>query len=206
MFTQNDQETYAGVFIAQHFAESCARGSGGGGGRRHCATLLHDGGRRCVRASGAPVCGRSGAAAAKRRGVSGVLGADGGGARRGRVLPTARLALDYEMRLFENLFRAGRHRIEGGRLKHASGAIPVAIHLNGPAKVVFEPSWQLPGWDASSARTPAQRLAEALCARFDGAQRAAAAAAFVERTVFFDSSFRRVEVVPPLNFTCHIPR
>jgi len=42
------------------------------------------------------------------------------------------------MQLFENMYHAGAHQLVGGRLRYRkSGAQPIAVHFNGPAKVSF---------------------------------------------------------------------
>ena len=47
-----------------------------------------------------------------------------------------RMTLDYELHLFENMYKAGPHKLERGRLVHATPpAHPLVVHFNGPAKV-----------------------------------------------------------------------
>ena len=46
------------------------------------------------------------------------------------------------MQLFENMYHAGAHQLVGGRLRHrSSGAQPIAVHFNGPAKVSTHATW-----------------------------------------------------------------
>ena len=116
-------------------------------------------------------------------------------------LPPTLLGLDYGMHLFENMYHAGAHRLVDGKVQHKqSGARPIAVHFNGPAKVVFEPGWQLP-WNSGGGRTPVACLLSAACASFDAAAQAAAERSFEERVTILDATFQRLDA-GPLNFTC----
>jgi len=184
VYVDNDQTAYACLFVSQHLARAC--GARGGstrrprvGGRARCVTCPHDGQRRCVRANGSPDCSA------------------GGGRRLG-----ARLGLDYSLRLFENMFKAGAHRLEGGTLRHSSsGATPLAVHFNGPAKVVHDARWRLPQWGGKPDMP--RQLRDALCASLPAAERAAADARFASHVTFLDPTFRRVSGgIGHLNSTC----
>ena len=192
-FAENDQVAYAGLFVAQHFARACKRQSGGrrrrlrrrrrlfGGGGGSCYTFVHDGRRRCV-SGGRPRC-------------------DAEWLWRRHPLAPSLLGLDYGMQLFENMYHAGAHRLVDGKVQHKqSGARPIAVHFNGPAKVVFEPGWQLP-WNSGGGRTPVACLLGAACASFGAAAQLAAEDSFQERVTILDATFRRLDA-GPLNFTC----
>lgn len=89
-----------------------------------------------------------------------------------------------------------------------TGVKPLVIHLNGPAKLTFEAAWRFPGQESAMKRgesTPAQLLQELICRRFSIAEKAAAASAFAKNVAFFDPTFHRITVMPPLNFTCEFP-
>jgi len=181
---RSPESRYACLFVSQHLARAC--GARGGstrrprvGGRARCVTCPHDGQRRCVRANGSPDCSA------------------GGGRRLG-----ARLGLDYSLRLFENMFKAGAHRLEGGTLRHSSsGATPLAVHFNGPAKVVHDARWRLPQWGGKPDMP--RQLRDALCASLPAAERAAADARFASHVTFLDPTFRRVSGgIGHLNSTC----
>ena len=180
-YTENDQTKYAGIYVAQEMAAACAAGPGRSyaGRGRGCFTFLHDGGRRC-----APGCGH----AARQHPL------------------TARMALDRANSLFENVFHAGRHqRTADGRL-HRGQQLPVVLHYNGPAKVVFEREWQLNGvWDAQSGKTPVLLHVEGLRAGQPAAARAAATAAFESNVTFIDPWLHRAPSIGPLRFTCDVP-
>ena len=108
---------------------------------------------------------------------------------------------DYSMQLFENMYHAGGHSLANGRLHHRlSGATPLAVHFNGPAKVIFEPTWQLP-WNAQGGRTPVASLLSAACDSFDAGAQAAAELSFAERVTVLDATFQRLDA-GALNFTC----
>ena len=74
------------------------------------------------------------------------------------------MALDRSNTLFVNVFHAGSDRDRLGVHKFTLGAdgrlrrgaqTPVAMHYNGPAKVVFEAAWGLEQqWDPHSGKTP----------------------------------------------------
>ena len=68
-----------------------------------------------------------------------------------------RMTLDYQLHLFENMYKAGPHKLERGRLVHATPpARPLVVHFNGPAKVSFEAEWRLP-LDAIAGLTPVRQ-------------------------------------------------
>ena len=105
------------------------------------------------------------------------------------------------MQLFENMYHAGAHKLVGGRLRHrSSGAQPIAVNFNGPAKVVFEREWQLP-WDTRGGRTPVACLLSAACGSFDQTAQAKAERAFGEQVTVLDATFKRLDA-GPLNLTC----
>uniref|UniRef100_A0A6V2QM61 Uncharacterized protein n=3 Tax=Emiliania huxleyi TaxID=2903 RepID=A0A6V2QM61_EMIHU len=184
VYVDNDQTAYACLFVSQHLARACGVRGGSTrrprvGGRARCVTCPHDGQRRCVRANGSPDCSAGG----------------------GRLLGV-RLGLDYSLRLFENMFKAGAHRLEGGTLRHrSSGATPLAVHFNGPAKVVHDAGWRLPQWGGKPDMP--RQLRDALCASLPAAERAAADARFASHVTFLDPTFRRVSGgIGHLNSTC----
>eukprot|EP00965_Chrysotila_dentata_P164578 5433370-Pleurochrysis_carterae.AAC.1 len=89
VYADNDQVTYAGLFIAQRFAAECEKSAIVRAPRNwRCTPPLLDGDRRCIDISRKPLC------------TSANL----------RRFPTEseRISLDYELRLFENLYHAGR--------------------------------------------------------------------------------------------------
>ena len=197
-FVENDQTAYAGLYVAQHFADTCRpKGGGGGrggrGGRRRsrgnalrgvggggCFGFLHDGERRCV-AHGAPRC------------------ANDALWREHPLRP--RMTLDYQLHLFENMYKAGPHTLERGRLVHSQPpARPLVVHFNGPAKVSFEAEWRLP-WDATAGLTPVRQLTNALAKTLGAAERAAARDAFRDSVTFLSPTLERLDM-GPLNLTC----
>jgi hypothetical protein len=184
-YVDNDQLTYACLFVSQHVSDACRAGSASRQrrlGSRRCVTCPHDGRRRCVRAGGLVDCSD------RLAWEKPILG--------------HRLGLDYGLRLFENLYHAGRHRLQGGRIRHVgSGATPLVIHFNGPAKVVHETEWGLPAW-AGQQDQPKQ-LRDAICAALSPAERAVADERFLTHATFLDPTFRRIAGgVGPLNASC----
>ena len=112
-----------------------------------------------------------------------------------------RMTLDYQLHLFENMYKAGAHRLEGGRLVHVTPpARPLVIHFNGPAKVSFEAEWRLP-WDATAGLTPVRHLTNALGKALGAAQRAAARDAFRDSVTFLSPTLTRLDM-GQLNLTC----
>ena len=76
-----------------------------------CFGFLHDGEWRCV-AHGAPRC-------------------TGDALWREHPL-RSRMTLDYQLHLFESMYKAGPHKLERGRLVHATPpARPLVVHFNG---------------------------------------------------------------------------
>ena len=178
-FTENDQVKYAGLYVAQEMAAACNAPGGyykaAGPG---CFHFLHDGAKRC-----APGCG-----AANKQGA-----------------PMPRMGLDRSLTLFENVYHAGAHAIEGdGRVVRRGGGRPLVMHFNGPAKVIFEREWGLP-WDATAGKTPVLHLVEGLRKKFRAPSRRAAISAFEANTTFLDTWLRRVPGMGPLRYSCDIP-
>ena len=120
-----------------------------------------------------------------------------------RAHPLAsRMGLDHGLRLFENLYHGGAHRLRRGRLQHAhTGSVPLVIHFNGGSKVELEAEWQLP-WDAAAGATPVRLLQQSIYASFGRVESARATAAFEARVAFLDTRFRRTRGIGPLNFSC----
>ena len=146
-----------------------------------CFGFLHDGEWRCV-AHGAPRC-------------------TGDALWREHPL-RSRMTLDYQLHLFENMYKAGPHKLERGRLVHATPpARPLVVHFNGPAKVSFEAEWRLP-WDATAGLTPVRQLTNALGETLGAAQRAAARDAFRGSVTFLSPTLERLDMGGPLNLTC----
>ena len=55
----------------------------------------------------------------------------------------SRMTLDYQLHLFENMYKAGPHKLERGRLVHATPpARPLVVHFNG--KLITSSSNPLP--------------------------------------------------------------
>ena len=195
-YNENDQTKYAGLYVAQEIAASCAQGHSYTSSGRGCFAFLHDGGRRC-----APGC-------------------VGGAARSHSLRP--RLALDRANALFENMFHSGPHHVgPGGRLvKSASrlggSATPLVLHYNGPSKVVFEREWQLsresaarttghPSWDPLSGKTPVLYHLEGLRRARTPAALTAAANAFEANVTLIDPWLRRASSIGPLRYSCDVP-
>ena len=199
-FAENDQTAYAGLYVAQHFADTCRPTGGGGGaqggdsgGRRRfkgdarrgvggggCFGFLHDGEQRCV-VGGTPWCT---AASLWRNHPLG-----------------SRMTLDYQLHLFENMYKAGAHKLEDGRLVHVTPqARPLVVHFNGPAKVSYEEEWQL-RWDANAGLTPLRHLTNALGRTLGVAKRAAARDAFGYAATFLSPTLARLDM-GPFNLTC----
>lgn len=182
-YVDNDQLSYACLFISQHVSDVCQTGGGGRQralGSRRCVTCPHDGKQRCMRAGGMIDC--SDRSTWERPPLS------------------HRLGLDHGLGLFENFYHAGRHRLEGGKVRHvSSGATPLVIHFNGPAKVVHEPEWGLPTW--GSKQDQPKQLRDSICAALSPAERAAADERFLTHATFLDPTFRRV-AGGPLNASC----
>ena len=179
-FLENDQTKYAGLYVAQAFADACTpararsvqlRGHG-------CFRFLHDGRQRC--SHGRAVCNN----------------------QAGAHSLSARIALDHRLSLFENMYHAGHHRVDQGHIVNArSGLKPMVVHFNGPAKVIFERDWGLP-WDATSGRTPVSSLLMTQRAAFTKAAREAAINNFQTDVTFIDPMFRKVTESVPFRFQC----
>ena len=78
--------------------------------------------------------------------------------------------------------------------------MPLVVHFNGPAKVIYEREWRLP-WDETGGLTPIRHLRNSICRSFSAKQRADAEASFARHAVFLDPLFRKVDV-PRLSFMC----
>ena len=112
-----------------------------------------------------------------------------------------RITLDYHLHLFENMYKAGGHRVEGGALHHASPpSKPLVVHFNGPAKVTFEGEWRVP-WDATAGLTPVRHLTNALCGTLSRSRRAEARSSFEDRVTFLSPTLARLHM-GPFNLTC----
>ena len=231
-YTENDQTKYAGIYVAQEMAASCNEGIEYESKGHGCFTFLHDGARRCSpgchssgarqhserhsmnthargdhvpeararRAAGRPQAIRKGAPAHLPQ-------------ERARALPL--MALDRSNTLFVNVFHAGSDRDRLGVHKFTLGAdgrlrrgaqTPVAMHYNGPAKVVFEAAWGLEQqWDPHSGKTPVLLHLEGLRNGMPPEVRAAAVAAFERNVTFIDPWLQRAPSIGPLRFSCDVP-
>lgn len=176
-FLENDQTKYAGLYVAQAFAQSCRGGERVRLRGHGCFRFLHDGIQRCSR--GSPQCTSE----------AGMHDLD------------AQIGLDRSTTLFENMYHAGAHAVLHGRIvNRLTENAPVVVHFNGPAKVFFENEWRLP-WDATAGRTPVHALLETQAAAFTEIERNAAMQRFESDVIFFDHLFRRVPNAP-FRFQC----
>ena len=125
------------------------------------------------------------------------------------------MALDRSNTLFVNVFHAGSDRDRLGVQKFTLGTdgrlrrgaqTPVAMHYNGPAKVVFEAAWGLEQqWDPHSGKTPVLLHLEGLRNGMPPEVRAAAVAAFERNVTFIDPWLQRAPSIGPLRFSCDVP-
>lgn len=182
-YSENDQVKYAGLYVAQEIAASCAHGRDYAAKGMGCFGFLHDGKRRCV-----PGC----------RG-------DGDGAR-AHPIGLPRMALDRSLLLFENMFHAGGHSFDArsGRVSHNSAGTPLILHFNGPAKVVFETQWGMP-WDATAGKTPVLHVIEGMRRAASSHAKHAALVGFETNVTFLDTWLRKQPGIGPLRFTCAVP-
>mmetsp|Transcript_23898 Transcript_23898/g.59380 ORF Transcript_23898/g.59380 Transcript_23898/m.59380 type:complete len:792 (+) Transcript_23898:26-2401(+) len=179
-FLENDQTKYAGLYLAQAFAQSCNGGPTVPLRGHGCFRFLHDGRSRCSRGGAGPDCGHQAGTHALK----------------------ARIGLDRRLALFENMYHAGPHHVVAGRIRNErSGTVPAVVHFNGPAKVVFESEWRLP-WDAQAGHTPVHELLQTQAAAFSAAEREAAINRFETDVTFLDPLFRLVPDTAPFRFQC----
>ena len=178
-YNENDQVKYAGLYVAQEIAAACAHGRPYRARGSGCFKFLHDYQRRCA---------------------SGCQGASSAHSLQ------PRMGLDRGLRLFENMYKAGQHRLDGatGGAEKVGTGRPLVVHFNGPAKVVFEAQWELP-WDATAGKTPVLQLVEGLRRSRSRAERRAAAMAFETNVTFIDPWLRRAPGIGPLRFGCEVP-
>ena len=110
------------------------------------------------------------------------------------------------------VFHAGEHALGAdGKLRtgRLARALPLVLHYNGPAKVVFEAAWRLDSarhhpWDPQSGKTPVLLHVEGLRRAHSAESRARAAAAFERDVTLVDPWLQRAEGVGPLRYTCAV--